>query len=105
MARLVANTVLANPQGGEPVVLLAGEDVPNWAASLLGDHLVEATEVDAEESPYAGMTVADLKAVIESRNAGREPDAHLPATGKKGDLVAVLTDDDAAAADGSGDTE
>lgn len=39
--KLIANTVLPNPEGGDPVVLAAGEEVPDWASPLVGEHLIE----------------------------------------------------------------
>ena len=38
---LTANTVVTHPDTGAPVVLRAGEDVPDWAVPLVGDHLVD----------------------------------------------------------------
>lgn len=48
MAKLSGNTIVAHAKTGEPVVLLAGEDVPDWADGLIGDHLIEGAgdEVD-----------------------------------------------------------
>ena len=42
MAKLNANTVVQ--QGYEHVVLLAGDEVPEWAAAQVGDHLIEPDE-------------------------------------------------------------
>lgn len=49
MAKLNANTVLANPETGRVTVLLAGEDVPKWAEGMVGDHLTKS-EKPAEKS-------------------------------------------------------
>lgn len=42
MAKLNANTVITHPETGAPVVLLEGDDVPDWAQGLVGSHLTEA---------------------------------------------------------------
>jgi hypothetical protein len=58
--------------------------------------LVEDTSV-AEEEPYKGVTVADLTAEIEKRNADRADDKKItPADAKRPQLVAALVADDAA---------
>lgn len=43
---------------------------------------------------YEAMTVADLRAEIARRNAGRDGADRLPADGRKADLIAVLETDD-----------
>ena len=43
---------------------------------------------------YASMKVADLRAEIARRNAGREEVDRLPDDGRKADLIAVLEADD-----------
>jgi hypothetical protein len=92
MAVLNGNTIVVNPETGAGVVLLAGDEVPDWAESLIGDHLV-----DDSSAAYESMKVAELKAEIDKRNDGREDDALLPVEGKKDDLVAVLEADDESA--------
>lgn len=49
MATLNANTVVR--RGFESVVLYAGDEVPEWAADQVGEHLLSApaAEVAAEE--------------------------------------------------------
>ena len=39
---------------------------------------------------YDSLTVAELKAAIEQRNAVRDEDAQIPTSGNKADLVAAL---------------
>ena len=41
MARLTENTVLVRPGTLEVVTLVAGDEVPDWADGMVGDHLVE----------------------------------------------------------------
>lgn len=43
---------------------------------------------------YEAMTVADLRAEIARRNAGRDEADRLPTDGRKADLIAVLETDD-----------
>lgn len=94
MATLTQNTLVRKPDTGEVVVLNAGEDVPEWAVSQVGDHIVSADDDNGGEGGYESMTVADLRAEIESRNEGREEEDLIPSDGKKADLVAALSADD-----------
>lgn len=94
MATLTQNTLVRVPDTGEIVVLNAGEDVPEWALSLVGDHIVSTDDDNGGEGGYESMTVADLRAEIESRNEGREEVDLIPSDGKKADLVAALDADD-----------
>lgn len=73
------------------VTYAPGEEVPAEAA---GD--VNAPGVFEGEggSRYDEMKVADLRSEIESRNAGRDESARVPAEGTKADLVAALQADD-----------
>lgn len=55
---------------------------------------------------YEDQKVADLKAEIERRNEDRDEDAHLPKSGTKAELIAVLEADDAeTSAAGDGDDQ
>lgn len=40
MPKLTVNTVVVDPATGAPAALAAGDDVPDWATSLVGDHLI-----------------------------------------------------------------
>ena len=42
MAKLNANTVVVD--GYSTVVLMAGDEIPEWAADQVGDHLIEPDE-------------------------------------------------------------
>ena len=42
--RLTDTTVVTDPGTGVPVVLLAGGELPEWAAPLVGDHLLTDSE-------------------------------------------------------------
>lgn len=90
MGRLNANTVVM--RGYEAVSLAQGDEVPEWAADQVGEHLLE-------QQGYDTQSVADLKAEVERRNADREDDGKVvPASAKKADLVAALVADDEAQA-------
>ena len=41
MAKLNANTTVMRPDTLEVVALAEGDEVPDWADGLIGDHLVE----------------------------------------------------------------
>ena len=56
MPKLKENTLLTKPGTLDLVSLSAGEDVPDWAVGLIGDHLVEratASRAKATESKTA----------------------------------------------------
>lgn len=73
MARLVSNTTVQRPGVLGPVVLMAGDEVPAWAAGLVGEHLfADETEQDepAIESPAVEAGEDD---------GGHEPESAAPA--------------------------
>lgn len=41
MPKLTASTVVVNPDTAALVVLWEGEDLPEWATGLVGDHLLD----------------------------------------------------------------
>ncbi|MGO1562617.1 MAG: SAP domain-containing protein [Actinomycetaceae bacterium] len=90
--RVNANVLLREPKSGAVTVVNAGEEVPEWAERLIGDHLVDSTEPEADG--YGALTVADLRGEIEQRNEGREEADLIPSDGKKADLIAALEADD-----------
>jgi hypothetical protein len=97
VAILKENTVVSDPDTGQPVALSAGEQVPAWAVGQVGDHLAEGGDVEAETS-YEDQKVADLRKEIDRRNADRDPsgdeDIKPDGTSKEA-LVAALEADDA----------
>jgi hypothetical protein len=44
MGSLSSNTVLTHPETGVPVSLLKGQEIPDWAEGLVGDHLVDQVQ-------------------------------------------------------------
>lgn len=48
MATLNANTIVR--RGYEAVVLYAGDEVPDWAADQIGEHLTKAVEQPEEQA-------------------------------------------------------
>jgi hypothetical protein len=52
MATLNSNTIVAHPETGAPTVLLSGDEVPDWAAELIGDHLLaSAADKEGDQTP------------------------------------------------------
>ena len=101
MAKLIEGTVVPDPKTSEPVHLVAGSDVPEWASGLVGAHLLaeDATEPEAGEGKavdYSKLTVAELHELIEDRNTERDEAEKVVAAGaKKDELIAALVADDA----------
>lgn len=71
MPKLIGNTILAHSETGEPVVLLAGEDVPEWAEGLIGEHLIEGADEEPEggEAPKGNASREDWAAYAASKGA------------------------------------
>ncbi len=93
MAKVNGTTVLRDPATLRPVVLREGDDVPDWATGMVGDHLLDSAEADPEG--YEASKVPVLEAEVASRNTDREDDDKVvPASGKKADLIAALVADD-----------
>ena len=56
MPKLKENTLLTKPGTLDLVSLSAGEDVPDWAVGLIGDHLVENEKPKRAASSRAKAT-------------------------------------------------
>ena len=56
MPKLKENTLLTKPGTLDLVSLSAGEDVPDWAVGMIGDHLVEAEKPKRAASSRAKAT-------------------------------------------------
>ena len=56
MAKLNANTTVMRPDTLEVVTLAEGDDVPDWADGLIGDHLVEDEKPKRAASSRAKAT-------------------------------------------------
>ena len=94
MATLTATTVVTHPDSGQPVALIAGDALPDWADGLVGDHLLK---VESDAGPYDALQKKELLAEVARRNADRdEAERILPESEKNADLIAALVADDAA---------
>ena len=56
MAKLNANTTVMRPDTLEVVALAEGDEVPDWAVGLIGDHLVEDEKPKRAASSRAKAT-------------------------------------------------
>ena len=56
MPKLKENTLLTKPGTLDLVSISAGEDVPDWAVGLIGDHLVEDEKPKRAASSRAKAT-------------------------------------------------
>ena len=56
MAKLNANTTVMRPDTLEVVTLAEGDEVPDWADSLIGDHLIEDEKPKRAASSRAKAT-------------------------------------------------
>lgn len=76
MAKLNANTVVKKPDGLDVVVLMAGDDVPEWAAGLIGDHLLAGPVTSPSDSGAGGTEESGVAASADTGGAdGATPDA------------------------------
>ena len=55
MRKLIENTVVSHD--GMPTPILAGEDLPEWAVGLVGDHLLTDPEPEPETPKTPGRVV------------------------------------------------
>lgn len=82
MAKLIDNTVVVHPKTGEPVLLAATGELPDWAVDLVGDHLLDgprpkapsASAGDSAEVARLRARVAELEQQSAERLAGAEPE-------------------------------
>lgn len=73
MAKLNGNTVVTHPETGAPAVLLEGEEVPDWAEGLIGDHLIDGSDVEELEKPAGNASLeAWATYVLESDQASED---------------------------------
>jgi hypothetical protein len=72
MAKLNSNTVVTHPETGAPAVLLSGEDVPDWAEGLIGDHLIEDADEELEKPAGNASLEAWATYVLESDQASED---------------------------------
>lgn len=56
MAKLNANTTVMRPDTLEVVTLAEGDEVPDWADGLIGDHLIEDEKPKRAASSRAKAT-------------------------------------------------
>lgn len=56
MAKLTANVVVAHPDTNEPVVLVEGSDLPDWAVELVGDHALDTPSEPDGDKPTGRRT-------------------------------------------------
>lgn len=96
---------MVHDPSGRAVLLTAGTRAPSWAelpAGLLVDGgpptpaapLSVPTAGDDGEQPYLGLSAAELRELIEARNADRDPQDHISVAGTKPTLRAALAADD-----------
>lgn len=111
MGRSLASTVwLTHPDTGAAVRFVPGDTLPGWAEKAIPNAKAWADDEGTQGAPekaevpaaanddahadYQGMKVADLRALIEDRNEGRDEDDLIPDDGNKADLIAALEADD-----------
>lgn len=70
MAKFIANTIVAN--GFTPVAFSVGDEVPEWASSLVGAHVVDEIPVKGE-TPEGEQEEAEKASEPESPVEENEP--------------------------------
>ena len=71
MGSLIGNTVLTHPETGTPVSLLKGQEIPDWAEGLVGDHLMVGNGSDAAATA-SGTVTPDQKPPTSGKGSGLE---------------------------------
>ena len=94
MARLIANTVVTNPDTLVVTALAAGDEVPGWAEGLIGDHLTDGKlKADPEKpAPEAGEAGEPDESwtVVELREHAKANDIDLAGATSKADILAAI---------------
>jgi hypothetical protein len=102
MARLTDNTVVLNPDTGAPVQLAAGVEVPRWAKSQIGDHLLDeqrgarqAPDPDGSLPPKSGNGSSQAAWLAYARNEANAAtlaaaDIVIPDDAKQSEIIAAL---------------
>lgn len=89
MAKLKENTLLTRPGTLDLVSLSAGDDVPDWAAGLVGEHLLAdgpKPEADKAGGPDGSWTVVEL------REHAKTTDIDLAGATTKADILAAINE-------------
>ena len=95
MARLTANTVVTNPDTLVVTALAAGDEVPEWAQGLIGDHLTDEPvadvpePVDTDEAGKAGVP-DESWTVVELREHAKTTGIDLAGATTKADILAAI---------------
>lgn len=87
--RLAANVALRDPATGQVVTFAAGGTLPGWAEGVTNEGVWDA----GGSSDVEGMSLDELKAEVDSRNADRADGERLARSGTKAELVKRLADD------------
>jgi hypothetical protein len=101
MATLIENTVVVNPETGQPVLLAATGELPDWADGLVGDHLLSDAPApkarEDDENARLRARIAELEEAqrrTEAAEAQRRAEAATPAKdGYDGMTAAQLGDE------------
>lgn len=78
MPKLTGTTIVVNPATYLSEVLLAGSDLPEWAAGLVGNHLLDEPELAVEPAPVEPEPVADAADATPAEVEGPDGTPILP---------------------------
>lgn len=98
MSRLAGYVVAQLPDGSGSRIFGPDDELPKGVAALITNPKAWEDGVlpEPESKSYEDHTVPELKALIDSRNEGRDDAAKVPSDGNKPDLIAALEADDEA---------
>ena len=82
MARLTAGVLVRHPGTGDVEFLATGTELPDWAASLVGDHVLDAPLDRAAEHDGDMPDLDELDPDDPSRVAGSDGPVPPPRSGK-----------------------
>jgi len=103
MAKLTANTIVVHPESGQPVLLAADGDLPDWAEGMVGDHLLEqpanktagasgreSSTASSSEAPKAPPRSGPGSGAPEWRSYASKVGVDVPADAERSDVIAAL---------------
>jgi hypothetical protein len=78
MATLIENTVVVHPETGEPTLLAATGELPDWAVGLVGDHLLDRAGRPPKQNDEKARLLARIAELEAAAEQSRGSDTKVP---------------------------